>query len=203
MALVLCAAITAMCVGSGGPRGCAVIERDLGYYRGPNGQVHQGIDQIFWQGSVVYVRSRRIEWAAAGPDALAQFNADHPPRPRWHCGWLSKGNSDIDTVRSGGFWNRLGLYYGKSDVAFSFTDEHHRTLMIPAWLVALLLFVPSVFVLRRHWWLARHRNRAGLCPVCGYDLRASPNQCPECGATPGGAGAGVGGSAGAGAGAVR
>ena len=38
------------------------------------------------------------------------------------------------------------------------------------------------------WWLARarrqrRRNRDGLCRACGYDIRATPGRCPECGET--------------------
>jgi hypothetical protein len=50
----------------------------------------------------------------------------------------------------------------------------------PAWVVALLLATPPVasIALRVR---RRRRMRPGCCPHCGYDLRATPDRCPECG----------------------
>src|SRR5687768_13774367 len=41
-------------------------------------------------------------------------------------------------------------------------------------------FVLGALVLRRI--ILARRGRGGLCDSCGYDLRATPHRCPECGA---------------------
>lgn len=53
------------------------------------------------------------------------------------------------------------------------------SIVFPAWVpVAALLLPPGIaFALCRR----RARKATGLCPICGYDLRASAVRCPECG----------------------
>lgn len=62
---------------------------------------------------------------------------------------------------------------------------------VPHWVVVLLsMLLPSSWIATsvRHW-MGRRRSRRtvcsyGFCPGCGYDLRASPGRCPECGSVP-------------------
>ncbi|HYE17264.1 MAG TPA: hypothetical protein VEA69_02410 [Tepidisphaeraceae bacterium] len=53
-------------------------------------------------------------------------------------------------------------------------------ILIPHWAVA---FATALLPAGR-FWRARRRRRlraSGACPACGYDLRATPERCPECG----------------------
>jgi hypothetical protein len=65
------------------------------------------------------------------------------------------------------------------------TPVAYRMIAIPLGYFALgFAMAPTVWLVRRI--RVRRRNAAGLCRNCGYDLRASPGVCPECG-TPAGA----------------
>jgi hypothetical protein len=58
------------------------------------------------------------------------------------------------------------------------------TVAVPHWFVIVVsAALPGLWFRRRR--RARYRLQRGLCPDCGYDLRATPERCPECGAVPG------------------
>ena len=52
---------------------------------------------------------------------------------------------------------------------------------VPHLLLAVALLALPIVVARREW-RRRLAVKRGLCPACGYDLRATPDRCPECGA---------------------
>jgi hypothetical protein len=52
--------------------------------------------------------------------------------------------------------------------------------IVPYWFICLATASPSLFIWRRR----RGKRSPAVCRVCGYDLCATPDRCPECGAVP-------------------
>jgi hypothetical protein len=78
-----------------------------------------------------------------------------------------------------------GWMLAKSRLAqlWAFGFDHQTdgswSVTLPYWLLWLLLSFPALVALKS--WL-RGCQKPGCCPRCGYDLRATPDRCPECGA---------------------
>ena len=72
--------------------------------------------------------------------------------------------------------DRPSLPTGSRTLSVYRADFRHWHLLLMAGALPLLR-LPGL-------WRRLRRPRAGACPNCGYDLRATPDRCPECGQTP-------------------
>ena len=70
--------------------------------------------------------------------------------------------------------------FARRTAAVDGDDATFIRLGIAHWLAALLLLAPPLWRFRRMR-IARRAFLRGHCRRCGYDLRASPDRCPECG----------------------
>jgi hypothetical protein len=81
-------------------------------------------------------------------------------------------------------WSKIAANTkGRSFGGFGYSNlSDDALIVIPIWAIALTLFIPSTLLAIG----ARRRPQDGTtsCPTCGYDLRATPDRCPECGSAP-------------------
>ena len=131
----------------------------------------QAVDHLDWDPAFqITSRSNGLHYDFSTPRSNPwTFNGAFSPalQPKTTVWLRVPGFSAVSTTTSA-HWSR-GRYV---DVTF------------PLWLVVLLASVlPVVWELRyRRGRRRRARLSKGLCSSCGYDLRATPQRCPECGA---------------------
>jgi hypothetical protein len=83
-------------------------------------------------------------------------------------------------------WYAAGFGYVKGwypgGVNYS-TKARYQMLVFPAWAAGLLTALLPAWLFPRLWrdWRRRRLTARGLCHACGYDVRNSPDRCPECG----------------------
>jgi hypothetical protein len=109
----------------------------------------------------------------------------------WRCPPEPEANEPLLSIVGSGparytMWEHWGFGYLWASAAADNNDRTWRLALVPSWALAFILAVLPVASFGR-WRRARTRCGGNLCPRCGYDLRATPDRCPECGVEPRGA----------------
>jgi hypothetical protein len=83
-------------------------------------------------------------------------------------------------------WRLLGVDWKTEQSRTAFAYYTVYEVVFPYWMPAALLALLPAVRLGSLWHKRRREARSAraLCGSCGYDLRATPGRCPECGAVP-------------------
>jgi hypothetical protein len=139
-------------------------------------------------GGLSFFALRRTFGPGEDPERVSDFKISNPEGSQ--PGFATERPCGYPYMRDYAGWGRFGfgLFWGDRSPPSGYIrlvcDD--RFVVVPYWLFVL------VFAALPAWRLTNcvrgrrvaSRLRAGLCLSCGYDLRFTPERCPECGRVP-------------------
>jgi len=141
----------------------------FGYYAGADRGWYRDYYLFSYRGRISYTWFRQGSRSTPQRDTFRSKVYKWSVPDRWPWLWADREDG-VGLV--GFYYEHRGPISGPGGMGW-------RTIAAPYWfLSALAMVVPVV------WFRRRGRVGAGLCAVCGYDLRATPDRCPECGTVP-------------------
>ena len=104
----------------------------------------------------------------------------YAPEPDRQTGFFLDGRTAIDRSCVPTIMGFSAYRYSRAIDGYTSVS---RGLMVPTWFAVALLGAPGFYLaiqsLKKQ--IRRKSIDSGLCPKCGYDIRATPTRCPECG----------------------
>jgi hypothetical protein len=128
---------------------------------------------------IILFQSRPARFSLTEPKAMAELSGQRPSGV--HTEWNTQRPEDLldlgwDQTR----WRRMGFAFQHFKSSSATSVFSTTSIAAPVWFIAIPFAVgPALWIIA-----ARRRlrsQRQGLCPTCRYDLRATPQRCPECG----------------------
>jgi hypothetical protein len=179
LSLVLCVVTCILWV-----RSLGHFERiDVRYARWPRAdEAYTGYLGISWYANTLRVELIRVPFAPAyfhrglPMVSLPWHLQQYPPGVRWE--FLGNG---VTRVMNG---YPPGFDFAHTPYTTDGVTGDRLALAVRPWLPALLTAVLPAIWLYKRLKARRAGRREGFCPHCGYDLRATPDRCPECGGVP-------------------
>jgi hypothetical protein len=115
--------------------------------------------------------SLELSWRYRSTGDVSEYTRD----VRWY------DNYDC-LVHFPGWWRGQGFRFehGSTRDSAQLGGMTYTTIGVPHWSLMVLSTAAAIGFSRKAL-LESWRTREGHCRACGYDLRASPDRCPECG----------------------